>query len=243
MATKNNLDVGGEAPHHTELADRYRIEGAVYDLTQIIAAVKGEQSNDDWNARTMGDRLDATKAYLKSVDAEKVDETENTAGDGETVRDGNGNILEHPAQIAGSDGNDAGGTGTATAVQGDTMSDEDKEAIELVKAAKTAQGPVDTLRAFKQEDEAKEVEDLMSSNERLTDQIAAIRDKLKLTDDTQSIAEALDALAEKASEAEQRAVAAEQDASRLRGEVQRLRSSSTRDKPLHGHVDDLKAPY
>ena len=117
MATKNNLDVGGEAPHHTELSDRYRIEGAVYDLTQIIAAVKGEESNDAWNARTMGDRLDATKAYLKSVDAEK------------------------------------------------------------------------------------------------------------------------------ASEAEQRAVAAEQDASQLRGEVQRLRSASTRDKPLHGHVDDLKAPY
>lgn len=241
MATKNNLDVGGEAPHHTELADRYRIEGAVYDLTQIIAAVKGEQSNDDWNARTMGDRLDATKAYLKSVDAEKVDETENTAGDGETVRDGNGNILEHPAQIAGSDGNDAGGTGTATAVQGDTLSDEDKEALDQVRAGRAAVGPVDTLRAFNQNDEADEVEELQQQNERLTDQIAAIRDRLDAGDGL--ITDALDALFEKASEAEQRAVAAEQDASQLRGEVQRLRSASTRDKPLHGHVDDLKAPY
>lgn len=43
--------------------------------------------------------------------------------------------------------------------------------------------------------------------------------------------DALDALAEKTSEAE------------LRGEVHRLRSASTRDKPLHGHIDDLKAPY
>ena len=80
--TKNNLDVGAEAPHHTKLANRYKIEDNVYDLTQIAAAVKGEQSNDDWNARTMGDRLEAIKSYLKDQDAEKVDETENTAGDG-----------------------------------------------------------------------------------------------------------------------------------------------------------------
>ena len=79
MATKNNLDVGGEAPHHTELADRYRIEGAVYDLTQIIPAVKGEQSNDDWNARTMGDRLEAIKSYLKDQDADDVLDNEYTA--------------------------------------------------------------------------------------------------------------------------------------------------------------------
>lgn len=241
MATKNNLDVGAETPHHTDLAERYRIEGTVYDLSQIIAAVKGEQSNDDWNSRTMGDRLDATKSYLKSVDAEKVDETENTAGDGETVRDGNGNILEHPAQIAGSDGNDAGGSGPAQAIQGDTMSDEDKEAIELVKAAKTATGAVDTLRAFKQEDEAKEVEDLKSSNERLSDQIAAIRDKLGAGDGL--ITDAIDALADKASEAEQRASAAEQEVSKLRTENQRLREAGTRDKPLHGAIEELKAPY
>lgn len=219
MATKNNLDVGGEAPHHTELADRYRIEGAVYDLTQIIAAVKGEQSNDDWNARTMGDRLDATKAYLKSVDAEKV---EDDAGD-------------EPQQDApDGDGNNA-----------DPLDSEYAKRLErdaaLLDAATAATGPVDTLRAFNQDDEAQEVEDLIASNERLTDQIAAIRDRLDAGDGL--ITDALDALFEKASEAEQRAVAAEQDASQLRGEVQRLRSASTRDKPLHGHVDDLKAPY
>lgn len=243
MATENNLDVGGEAPHHTELADRYRIEGAVYDLTQIIAAVKGEQSNDDWNARTMDDRLDATKAYLKSVDAEKVDETENTAGDGETVRDGNGNILEHPAQIAGSDGNDAGGTGTATAVQGDTLSDDDKEALDQVRAGRAAVGPVDTLRAFNRNDEADEVEKLEQERDSLRDQIADVRAKLELKDDTLDLIEAVGALQEKASEAEQRATTAEQDASQLRDKVRRLEERSTRDKPLHGHVDDLKAPY
>ena len=243
MATKNNLDVGGETPHHTELSSRYRIGDGVYDLSQIAAAVKGEQSNDDWNARTMGDRLDAIKSYLKDQDAEKVDETENTAGDGETVRDGNGNILEHPAQIAGSDGNDAGGSGKATAVQGDTMSDEDREAIELVRAGKTAQGPVDTLRAFKQEDEAAEVEKLQSDNQSLKQQIADVRAKLELKDDTLDLIGAVGALQEKASEAEQRATTAEQDASQLRDKVRRLEERSTRDKPLHGAIEDLKAPY
>lgn len=241
MATKNNLDVGGEAPHHTELSARYRIGDGVYDLTQIIAAVKGEQSNDEWNGRTMGDRLDAIKSYLKDQEAEKVDDTENTAGDGETVRDGNGNILEHPAQIAGSDGNDATGSGTATAVQGDTMSDEDKEALDQVRAGRAAVGPVDTLRAFNQNDEADEVEELQQQNERLTDQIKAISDRLNAGDGL--IADALDALFEKANEAEQRAITAEQDASQLRDKVRRLEERSTRDKPLHGAVEDLKAPY
>lgn len=243
MATKNNLDVGGEAPHHTELSDRYRIGDGVYDLTQIVAAVKGEQSNDDWNGRTMGDRLDAIKGYLKDQEAEKVSDDENTAGDGETVRDGNGNILEHPAQIAGSDGNDAGGTGTATAVQGDTMSDEDKEAVELVRAGKAAQGPVETLRAFKQEDEAKEVEDILSSNERLSDTIAGVREKLGITDETASIAEAVDELQTKLRETEDRATLAEQDNNALRREAESLRQRVTRDAPLHGAVEELKAPY
>lgn len=243
MATKNNLDVGGEAPHHTELATRYKIGDGVYDLTQIVAAVKGEQSNDDWNARTMGDRLDALKGYLKDQDAEKVADDENTAGDGETVRDGNGNILEHPAQIAGSDGNEAGGTGTATAVQGDTMSDEDKQAIDLVRAGRAAVGPVDTLRAFNQNDEADEVEKLEQERDSLRDQIADVRTKFELTDDTADLIEAIDALATKANEAEQRAHDADVAASKLRDENMRLRERSTRDKPLHGAVEDLKAPY
>lgn len=243
MATKNNLDVGGETPHHTELATRYRIGDGVYDLAQITAAVKGEQSNDDWNARTMGDRLDAIKGYLKDQEAEKVADDENTSGDGETVRDGNGNILEHPAQIAGSDGNDAGGSGTAQAVQGDTMSDEDKEAIELVRAGKSAQGPVDTLRAFKQEDEAQEVETALAERDALREQINDVRAKLQLTDDTADLLRAVDALNARASEAEERAVKAEQDASQLRTEVQRLRERGTRDKPLHGAIEELKAPY
>lgn len=220
MAAKNNLDVGGGAPHHTELSDRYRIEGAVYDLTQIIAAVKGEQSNDDWNARTMGDRLDATKAYLKSVDAEKVDETENTAGDGETVRDGNGAVIQH-----------------ADGESGPTQAEYD----ELRASADRMAGVIEVARVELGLPEDVEPS-LAEGIKAVKQQIEDIREKLEI-DGQADIIEAIDALAQKASEAEQRAVAAEQDASQLRGEVQRLRSASTRDKPLHGHVDDLKAPY
>lgn len=223
MATKNNLDVGGEAPHHTELADRYRIEGAVYDLTQIIAAVKGEQSNDDWDARTMGDRLDATKAYLKSVDAEKVDETENTAGDGETVRDGNGAVIQH-----------ADGESGPTQADYDELRASADRMADVIEVARVKLGLPETT----EDTEPSLAEGIKAVKQQIVD----IREKLKI-DAQADIIEAIDALTDKASEAEQRAVAAERDASQLRGEVQRLRSASTRDKPLHGHVDDLKAPY
>ncbi len=239
MATKNNLDVGGEAPHHTELAARYRIGDGVYDLTQIVAAVKGEQSNDDWNARTMGDRLDAIKAYLKDQDAEKVDETENTAGDGETVRSATGEVLEHAEQM---------NSGADTPSSQDRVKDqpleprdaEMVEAVELVQAGRAASGPVETLRAFKQEDEAVEVEELISSLERTNDMIEAIRQRVNADG---PIADAIDALFEKLTDAENRATVAEQDASQLRDKVRRLEERSTRDKPLHGAIEDLKAPY
>lgn len=221
MATKNNLDVGGEAPVHKDLGNRYRIEGTVYDLGQIVAAVKGEQSDEDWNKRTLTDRLDTVKAYVKDMNAEKVDDAENTAGDG-TVKDGTGQIIGGGAE----------------------SNEEAAKALEQLHAAAGAVGPVDTLRAFNQDDEAKEVEDLIASNERLTDQIAAIRDRLKLTDgDNTTISEALDALQEKASEAEQRATVAEQDASKLRTQLKTAQERATRGPALHGHVDDLKAPY
>ena len=185
MATKNNLDVGGEAPHHTELSSRYKIEGGVYDLTQIIAAVKGEQSNDDWNARTVGDRLDALKAYLKDQKAENVED-------------------------------DAGGE-QQDAPEGDGVNHTD-----LFEKA--------------------EVEELMASAGVMSDKLEAVRTAFGVEFED-NLVEAIGALTQKMTEAEQRAVAAEQDASQLRGEVQRLRSASTRDKPLHGAVDELKAPY
>jgi hypothetical protein len=170
MATKNNLDVGGEAPHHTELAARYRIGDGVYDLTQIVAAVKGEQSNDDWNARTMGDRLDALKGYLKDQDAEKVEDEQ----------------ASEPEQP------DTG------AAQPDEPALND-EAVKLVEAASKAEGPVDTLRAFGQNPEADAVEELIASNQRLVDVIDAVRARLGLTDeDNSTVMEALDALFEKA---------------------------------------------
>lgn len=223
MATKNNLDVGGEAPHHTELSDRYKIEGAVYDLTQIIAAVKGEQSNDDWNARTMGDRLDATKAYLKSVDAEKVDETENTAGDGETVRDGNGAIIQH-----------ADGESGPTQAEYDELRASADRMADVIEVARVELGLPETTG---------DVEPSLAEGiKAVKQQIVDIREKLKI-DAQADIIEAIDALADKANEAEQRAVAAEQDASQLRGKVKRLEERATRDKPLHGAIEDLPAPY
>lgn len=73
MAKVNNLDVvADEGIHHKELAGSYLIQGGVYDLASVVTAVKGEQSDDDWNKRTMAERLDAIKAYLADVEATEV---------------------------------------------------------------------------------------------------------------------------------------------------------------------------
>lgn len=73
MAKVNNLDVlEDEGIHHKELAGSYLIQGGVYDLGSVVDAVRGEQSVDDWNARTMADRLENIKLYLEEVGAEEV---------------------------------------------------------------------------------------------------------------------------------------------------------------------------
>lgn len=85
MAKVDNLDVvEGEAVHHKELAGSYLIQGGVYDLASVVAATKGEQSDEDWNKRTMVERLDAIKAYLSEVEATEVN-PDNGMSDGEKI--------------------------------------------------------------------------------------------------------------------------------------------------------------
>lgn len=259
MATKNNLDIGEEAPHHTELSNRYRINGEVYDLSQVIATARGDATDVEWNDQTMTERLATIKAYLSSVNAEKVHVQENTSGDGtgSTVKDGEGNVIEHAEQSQGSDGgasNEPQQTGNATA------SENDEQYKALESEAEGLRGPVselqDALDKVASElkidphlldparDEGVSVYDAIAeAAASTTKQIADVREKLGLTDDTADIISAVDDLSKKASEAEQRATVAEQDASQLRQEVRTLRERATRGPALHGHIDELKTPY
>src|SRR5690606_16158134 len=106
--------------------------------------------------------------------------TENTAGDG-TVKDGTGQII--------------GGEGDK-----DTLDAEAMEALQMVVAGRGAVGPVDTLRAFNQEAEAVEVEELKASHERLLDVVENVRTRLSAatTEEVTSIITALDNLIERA---------------------------------------------
>ena len=217
MATKNNLDVGGEAPHHTELAERYRIGDSVYDLSQVIAAVKGDQGDDEWNGETMGSRLDRIKEYVKTVDAEKVEADENTAQDDAGQLDVNGN---------GQDATDSQGA----------------EAAGMFKAASRVSGPVDTLRAFKQDDEADEVEKLIEERDGLRKQLEDIRAELSLGEDD-DITTRLQDWKQDMAEASSRVEAAENARNELAKRVRQLEDRATRGPALHGSVDELKAPY
>ena len=239
MATKNNIDVGGEAPHHTELAARYQIEGAVYDLTQIIVAVKGGQSNDDWNARTMGDRLDAIKAYLKSVDAEKVE-------DAEQVTESSESNTDEQSATAGDEAGSAGG-GIGTGDSGDSgdaaATPEPDEARRLLDAATAAEGPVETLRAFNQNDEADHVQSLMDTLNDVRTKLAA-----EVGEGVSSVLEALDNLIEqKRAQGDLVMVLLwERDGvtiGELGARIKQLEQRASRDKPLHGAIDELKPPY
>lgn len=247
MATKNNLDVGGEAPVHKELAARYTIEGNVYDLGQIVAAVKGEQSNDEWNGRTLTDRLGVVKAYIADMKAEKVDDTANTAGDG-TVKDGAGNVLLTAAQAAGSDGGVAP-VEKPTAQEADQNEETANELADTKhQLAVYSEGYMGALAALGQGQLT--FDDIVSAGtDPLQAGIAGLKDRMNDVRGALGIREeddVIEAVKEQAlalNEAERRATDAEQRVSQLTGENNRLKDASTRDKPLHGFVDDLKAPY
>lgn len=170
MATKNNLDVGGEMPHHTELSDNYKIGDGVYDLAQIVAAVKDAQSNDDWNARTMTDRLGAIKTYLKDMNAEKVTKAVPADMDVEKV------VVPDEVDVKIEPG--------AVNYVGDAGAD---DYTDMFVKATAATGPVDTLRAFNQHVEADEVEALKAENEELKRRIEEGRQAQVPAVDTQQM--------------------------------------------------------
>lgn len=219
MATKNNLNVGSEAPHHTELAARYRIGDTTYDLAQVIAAVKGDASDDDWNGKTMGDRLDGIKDYLKNVDAQKVDDAENTSSDSAD-------------QLQAGEGDN-----------GDNATDgQGAEAAGLFEAASRAVGPVDTLLAFRQEAEAEEVSKLIEERDGLRKQLDEVRTALSVGEDGDLTATVND-WKQREAEAQQRVSDAENARNDLAKRVKQLEDRATRGPALHGHIDELKVPY
>lgn len=90
MATKNNLDAGTDDVAHKDLATHFAIGGEVYSLASVIVAVQGDQSADDWNKRTLKDRLDAIKQYLADVQATDADAPAENGVDGKGADGGNG---------------------------------------------------------------------------------------------------------------------------------------------------------
>lgn len=247
MATKNNLDVGGEAPVHKDLAARYRIDGNVYDLGQIVAAVKGEQSDEDWNARTLTDRLAAIKTYIGDMSAEKVEDTENTAGDG-TVKDGEGNVLETAGQAAGS-------TGGVQQPEPPTQQEADQNEETANELADTkhqlgvySEGYTSALAElgmsqYTFDDIVEAANDPVTAGIRgLKDRMSDVRGALGIREEDDVI-EAVKDQQKALTDTEQRATVAEQDASHLRQELKTLREKATRGPALHGFVDELKAPY
>lgn len=175
MAKVNNLDVAeGEGVHHKELAGSYLIQGGVYDLGSVVDAVRGEQPVEDWNKRTMADRLENIKLYLEEVGAEEAN-------------------------------------------PGSDMSDGDK--VAAFDAGATAQGALETLRAFNQNDEAAEVEALQQRVAELEAENQSLRDNV--------------ANAEGASRSE--VVGAG-------GGVGEARANTNK-RTLHGSISDLQRPY
>lgn len=101
--------------------------------------------------------------------------------------------------------------------------DEKEQAAELLDKATKANGPVATLRAFNQEDEARYVEELMAEKTKADERVKELEDK----------------------DAEYRGKIAkyEQAHNEMARRIKSLEEQATRGPALHGRVDDLKTPY